>query len=274
MAVPIGAISLQDVCNEIYGNFTPSKNLNQCFIDAIGTFDPLYNPNTNGTNNNLMNFQNYNNSLIPLVYDYDGNSYQPVKIGTQIWLSSDLITKHLTNGTAIYSASDITDLYNHSTIPAVLADDYYGYWTPPYSPNPGNLSAWYNGATIDGFSYLIAGYHIPTYAELSTLGAYLGSSAGGHLKGDYSVYYGWQTPNTGADNTTGFNGYPMGRLASNQSYDANKFMYFWLSDFGLKDDGINYNWRWGTLQYNYSTLTYSSWLVSSNNSTTIRLIKN
>lgn len=47
--------SLLDVCAEIYGTFDAGMNLNQCFIDAIGTFDPNY----MGSKNSLLNFRNY-----------------------------------------------------------------------------------------------------------------------------------------------------------------------------------------------------------------------
>jgi uncharacterized repeat protein (TIGR03803 family) len=74
MAVPIGAISLQDVCMEIYGNFTPPKSLNQCFTDATGIFDPVYNPNSYGNKNNLLNFQNYGSMILYGLTDAGGTN--------------------------------------------------------------------------------------------------------------------------------------------------------------------------------------------------------
>ena len=43
----------------------PSSNdLNECFTDAIaGAFNTTYNPNSTGTNNNLLNFRDYGNDI-------------------------------------------------------------------------------------------------------------------------------------------------------------------------------------------------------------------
>jgi len=63
MAVPNTTnFTLQDVTTEIYGDTAANRNLNQCFTDATGTFDGTYNPNSNGTSNNLLNFRNYNHN--------------------------------------------------------------------------------------------------------------------------------------------------------------------------------------------------------------------
>ena len=263
MSVPANPpFSLQDVCNEIYGHFTPPKNLIQCFTDALGTFDTRY----LGSKTSLNEFRNYNNSILAPVYDYDGNFYQPIKIGTQVWLSSDFVCTHKMNGTGIYSTNSFPDLYNHSGVAAMILQG-----NGP-TPSPGLLTAWYNAQAMADASIGIPGYRIPTYADLSTLGSYLGTSAGGHLKGTATPYDNWQSPNTGADNSTSFNGYPTGRIGPSQFYDINKYMYFWLSDI-FKDNGVDYNWRWGCLTYNSAVLSYTPSLWSSYNSTTIRLIK-
>ena len=63
MAVPNTTnFTLQDVTTEIYGDTAADRNLSQCFTDATGTFDGTYNPNSNGTSNNLLNFRNYNHN--------------------------------------------------------------------------------------------------------------------------------------------------------------------------------------------------------------------
>lgn len=61
--------SLQDVCNEIYGQFTAGMNLNQCFTDATGTFDPSY----VGSKNSLLNFRNYTHSFVGIRVTLDAS---------------------------------------------------------------------------------------------------------------------------------------------------------------------------------------------------------
>jgi len=71
MAIPNTiTFSLQDVTNEIYGDANTGRNLSTCFTDANSSdFDSDYNPNADGTNNNLLNFRNYihNNNLSGVV---------------------------------------------------------------------------------------------------------------------------------------------------------------------------------------------------------------
>jgi len=64
MGVPnTTTFTFQDVTTEIYGDTAANRNLSQCFTDSIaGGFDSTYNPNSDGTNNNLLNFRNYNHN--------------------------------------------------------------------------------------------------------------------------------------------------------------------------------------------------------------------
>ena len=67
----------------------------------------------------------------------------------------------------------------------------------------GYLYNWY--AVTDSRNICSSGWHIPSQTELQTLETYLGGNtvAGGHLKEAGTTY--WNSPNTGADNSSGFN---------------------------------------------------------------------
>ena len=59
MAVPdTTTFNLLNVINEL--SLASDEGLGECFADAVsGSFDSSYNPNSYGTNNNLLNFRNY-----------------------------------------------------------------------------------------------------------------------------------------------------------------------------------------------------------------------
>ncbi|MEN8120264.1 MAG: fibrobacter succinogenes major paralogous domain-containing protein [Bacteroidota bacterium] len=83
-----------------------------------------------------------------------------------------------------------------------------------------------NGST-DAQGICLTGWHIPTDTELQTLIDYLGGDvvAGGKMKETGTVH--WNSPNTGADNSSGFSALPAGY------YDPYSNLglagYFWSS---------------------------------------------
>jgi len=254
MSVPTGNIGLSNVTNEIYGDYWNTRNLRQCFIDATGTFDPVY----QGSKDSLSNFQNYNHALLPLVYDYDGNPYQPIRIGTQIWLNSCFKCTHLNNGTVINSCSTALQLYNYAVANTAA---YYNY---------ASNDRYYNKIAIMNANFAISGWHVPTYTDLNTLGAYLGGGnvAGGHLKKTGTTRW---SSNVGADNSTGFNGEPSGYSGQNAIYEAATRMYFWTTtqhDIG----GGTMAWYMATLYAEAANLGATDNLGW--NGLPVRLIKN
>lgn len=88
----------------------------------------------------------------------------------------------------------------------------------------GALYNWY--AATDGRGIAPTGWHLPSNTEWTTLTTYLGgtSVAGGHLKETGTTY--WDSPNTGADNSSGFNGRGGGeRISVFQTIKNNS--YYW-----------------------------------------------
>ena len=110
-----------------------------------------------------------NISMAGTVYDVDGNAYQTVQIGEQIWMAENLKTTHYKNGDAIQTGYDgiawdglTTGAY------AVYNDDesnaaIYGY-----------LYNWY--AVDDSREVCPDGWHVPTDDEYKELEIYLGMS--------------------------------------------------------------------------------------------------
>jgi uncharacterized protein (TIGR02145 family) len=162
-----------------------------------------------------------------IITDIDGNMYNSVTIGSQIWMKENLKTIHYRNGDPIPNVSDTTQWYNITT--GAYCD--YGNM-PENSTNYGRLYNW--DAVQDNRNLCPSGWHIPADIEWSLLTNYLrgDSIAGGKLKEAGTAN--WQSPNTGATNSSGFTALPRG----NRSYDG---IYHGIGTFG--------NW-WSSTEYN------------------------
>ena len=168
------------------------------------------------------------------VTDIDGNVYETVLIGDQLWMSENLKVTHYRNGDEIPTGLD--DASWSSTEEgayAVYNDD------PVNAEIYGNLYNWY--AVDDDRGVCPDGYHAPTENEFDELIAYLGGAdiAGGKLK-EAGLEH-WNSPNTGATNESGFTGLPAGhRNTNNGDYIYMGFYgYFWSST----ENGSDLAWR-------------------------------
>lgn len=146
----------------------------------------------------LLNF-----SLRAQVTDIDGNVYQTVTIGTQVWMKENLKTTKYNDGTSIPNVTDNTAwgslttgaycIYNNDPAIANVYGKLYNYF-----------------AVIDNRNICPTGWHVPSDTEWTILETYLGgtSIAGGRLKETGTTH--WLPPNTGATNETGFTALPSG----------------------------------------------------------------
>lgn len=158
-----------------------------------------------------------------IVTDHDGNKYNTVKIGNQIWMSENLKTTSYRNGDAIPNIKDPTAWYNLTN--AAYCD---------YDNNPANSSSYgklYNWHAVHSGQLCPTGWHIPSEAEWNILEAFLGeeSLAGGKLKENNFTH--WQSPNTAATNETGFTGLPGGfRSSTGAFFNLGYNGYWWGSE--------------------------------------------
>lgn len=134
---------------------------------------------------------------IGTVTDIDGNVYNTITLGTQVWMVENLKTTRYRDGTPINHVTDNAAWANATT------DGYCDYDNiPANSLEYGRL---YNlFAMKDARQIAPAGWHVPTLGEWITLLNYLGGAgvAGGRMKETGSTH--WLSPNTGADNSSGF----------------------------------------------------------------------
>ena len=143
---------------------------------------------------------------ISTLTDYDGNVYTTVTIDSQQWIVENLKVTSYAGGYAIAHITDAGLWASNVTGGYCWYNNDIAYKTPY-----GALYNWYvvNNA-VHPLAYLLRdgvqeiGWRVPTKTDFETLIAYLGGGfvAGGKLK-EMGLTH-WTTPNTGADNSSGF----------------------------------------------------------------------
>ena len=149
----------------------------------------------------------------------DGNEYNWVQIGDQIWMAENL--KYLPSVVGSGTGSETTPYYyvygyNGTNVAAAKATDNYATYGVLY-----NWTAACNSCP--------AGWHLPSDAEWTELTDYLGgtSVAGGKLKETGTTH--WASPNTGATNETGFTALPGGGRLGSGDFGSIGFNGGWWS---------------------------------------------
>ena len=156
------------------------------------------------------------------VKDIDGNVYKTVTIGTQTWMSENLKTTKLSDGTPI----PLVSVYDEWQ---VLSTPGYS-WYENNATSKNSYGALYNWYTVTTGKLCPAGWHVPADAEWTTLTNYFGTEdiAGGKLKEKGTTH--WQEPNEGATNEGGFTALPGGNRGFNGAFgDLGDFGYWWSS---------------------------------------------
>jgi len=148
------------------------------------------------------------------VTDYDGNVYDTVMIGTRVWLKENLKVTHYNSGVLIPNVKD------NSAWGALLtgARCYYNNDSLAYDSIYGALYNWY--AINNSDNICPAGWHASTDADWIEAENYFGGIyiAGGKMK--EAGFLHWKSPNTGADNSSGFTGLPGGFRNLSNTFQA------------------------------------------------------
>ena len=155
------------------------------------------------------------------VTDIDGNIYNTVQIGTQVWFSENLKTSRYRNGGLIPNVVDDTEWEALTT----GACSWYNNDAKTYDYPYGNLYNWYS--TL-GDTLCPTGWSVPSLSDLKVLTDYLGGEcvAEGKMKSNGIAY--WNDPNTGATNESGFSALPGGFRGFDGSFNnIRKSTYIW-----------------------------------------------
>jgi uncharacterized protein (TIGR02145 family) len=176
------------------------------------------------------------------VVDYDGNTYDTVIIGTQVWLKQNLKVTHYNDGTPIPNIPDSVTWSSLTTGARCYYNNDSAAWNPVYG-------ALYNGYTVNAVSNICpAGWHVSTDMEWQTAEAYLGvEDAGGKMKEAGTVH--WVSPNAGATNSSRFTGLPGGMRGPKHSYQTIGENGLWWTSTPFNDEAIwsTYLWTMNTL---------------------------
>ena len=105
------------------------------------------------------------------VTDYDGNVYQTVQIGNQVWMAENLATTHYNDGEGIPNVTDGTEWANLST-PAFC---WYLNDSTVYKDRYGTLYNWW---TVETGKLCPIGWHVPSDDEWKELEMFIGMSYG------------------------------------------------------------------------------------------------
>ncbi len=154
------------------------------------------------------------------VTDVDGNKYETVRIGDQVWMKENLKVSHYQNGDPI-----ATNLSNDKW--AKTTSGAFAIFNNDDANNIkyGKLYNWY--AVVDKRNVCPVGWHVPSDQEWTTLANYLGGEnvAGGKMK----ARTGWNSPNIGATNESGFSGLPGGLRFNDGTYGNIGYYGYWWS---------------------------------------------
>ena len=160
-----------------------------------------------------------------VVTDVDGNNYNTISIGNQCWLQKNLSVTHYNDGAAIPLVTD-NRAWTNLTSPGYC---WYINDAATYKAAYGALYNWY---TVNTGKLCPTGWHVPDTTAWSALINYLGgySVAGAHLKDTTH----WYSPNTGADNISGFTALPAGYRDSHDGsfYNLGYYAGFWSRTVG------------------------------------------
>lgn len=162
-----------------------------------------------------------------------------VTIGTQRWTQRNLDVATYRNGSTIPQITDPTQW-------AALTTGAWCYYDndPANGEIYGKMYNWY--AVNDPRGLAPVGYHVPSEAEYTILNNYLGgqSVAGGALK-EIGITH-WNSPNTGATNSSEWTGLPGGIRSQDGSFIVRGLTgYWWTSTANFTNNAVGY-----TLSYN------------------------
>ncbi len=186
-----------------------------------------------------------------IVTDIDGNVYKTVTIGGQLWMAENLKTTKYNDGTTVPLVTDSDEWIN-------LTTSAYCWFENDEATNKVTYGALYNWFVLDaaangGKNVCPVGWHVPSDAEFKQLEMNLGinqsdvdktewrgTDEGGKLKESGLTH--WNSPNTGATNSSGFTALPGGYRGGSGSFVGQGiYGIFWTSTESEND--ITYAWR-------------------------------
>ena len=168
-----------------------------------------------------------------IIKDGNGNIYNSITIGTQVWLKENLRTTIYNDGSKI---SGITD-------PVIWKTAYkpaYCWYDNDSLNNKNTYGALYNLYAVNSRMLCPDGWHVPDNSEWVTLLNFLGgeSSAGNELKEMGTAQ--WLTSNSYVTNSTDFTALPGGLRGIDGSFLSRTYYGYWWSSGNSTAMGTTY----------------------------------
>jgi uncharacterized protein (TIGR02145 family) len=142
------------------------------------------------------------------VTDADGNVYQTIKVGNQIWMRENLKTTTYNDGTSINEYEFGDDWHNGNT-----QIDYYQWaYTPPGFADD-DFGAMYNHFAIESGKLAPEGWRIPTTQDFLELENYLANNGQSGTEGEaLKTTTDWPESIGNGTDAVGFKGLPNGYI--------------------------------------------------------------
>ncbi len=190
------------------------------------------------------------------VNDYEGNTYKTIQIGNQTWMAENLRSIMLNDGAEIPFTISYSD-WSESSTP--------GYcWYDNDSLSLGGLYNWY---AVNTGKLCPDGWHVPDNEDWTIMFDYLGGAAVAGNKLKESGVTHWTSPNSSANNESGFTALPAGyRNAIGAFNDVTRKSYWWSATENTSSEAY-YN----SLSYSYSNVDRGS--SNKKNGFSIRCVK-
>lgn len=170
------------------------------------------------------------------ISDIEGNHYEVVKIGDQLWMAENLKTTKYNNGTAISLVTDNTAWEN-------LTTPGYCWFNNDEATYGNTYGALYNWYTVETGNLCPTGWHVPTDDEWIELEITLGMSQaeadkdgtwsrgtneGSKLAGNATLWTDGALESDAEFGSSGFTALPGGSRHNNGSFsDFGQAVYFW-----------------------------------------------
>jgi len=172
------------------------------------------------------------------VADADGNLYNTVKIGNQVWMVENLKTTKYNDNTTIPLVTDNTEWTTLTTAAYSWADNNEAQYKDLYG-------AFYNWYAVETGKLCPSGWHVPTDADFKTMEMSLGMT---QTQADATEWRGtdqgkkmknttgWVSGGNGT-NTSGFTAMPSGYkyYETGTTNDLGKLCYWWTSSSTSSD---------------------------------------
>lgn len=164
------------------------------------------------------------------VKDIDGNVYNTVKIGNQLWLKENLKVTKLNDGTPISTSNETQKLAYPDFIDIIEPRAWVYKEDPKNNEKYGKLYNWY---AVNTGKLCPKGWRIPTIKEWEDLQKFLGWKEASRMMRTAD----WKGAKTIGTNQSGFTALPAGFAQSGGNYfSAGEQAYFWSSSPGLSSE--------------------------------------